>query len=44
MSESFPNKGYFLSQPHQPFFLTGILWAIAVMLIFGLSGVGKQNG
>lgn len=28
---------YFLSQPHQPFFLAGIIWAIAVMIIFMLS-------
>ncbi len=25
---------YFLSQPHQPFFVAGIIWALIVMLIF----------
>ena len=25
---------YFLSQPHQPFFLAGIVWSIAAMLLF----------
>lgn len=27
-------ENYFLSQPHQPFFLAGIIWAVIVMLIF----------
>ena len=30
-------ENYFLSQPHQPFFLAGIVWAIVVMLIYMLS-------
>ena len=29
-----PKENYFLSQPHQPFFLAGIIWAVIVMLIF----------
>jgi len=33
-------KNYFLSQPHQPFFLLGITNAIVMMLIFGLSYKG----
>lgn len=28
------DENYFLSQPHQPFFLAGIIWAVFVMLIF----------
>lgn len=31
---------YFLSQPHQPFFVFGLLWAIVSMLIFSLSHKG----
>ncbi|WP_353662092.1 NnrS family protein [Hydrogenimonas sp. SS33] len=31
---------YFLSQPHQPFFLTGIVWAIITMLLFMLGHKG----
>lgn len=31
---------YFLSQPHQPFFVFGLLWAIVSMLIFALSHKG----
>jgi len=27
-------ENYFLSQPHQPFFIAGIFWAVLVMLIF----------
>jgi len=34
------NKGYFLSQPHQPFFTVGILNAIIMMLLFLLSYKG----
>jgi len=34
------NKSYFLSQPHQPFFLFGLLWAIVSMLLFTLSHKG----
>ena len=30
----FGGSGYFLSQPHQPFFLSGILWALAAMVLF----------
>jgi len=33
-------KNYFLSQPHQPFFLLGIINAIFMMLIFALSYKG----
>ena len=33
-------ENYFLSQPHQPFFLLGILNAIIMMLIFALSYKG----
>ncbi|MDH5465245.1 MAG: NnrS family protein, partial [Thiovulaceae bacterium] len=34
-----PNQkeNYFLSQPHQPFFLAGIFWAIISMLIFTIA-------
>jgi len=28
------DENYFLSQPHQPFFVAGIVWAIIVMLVF----------
>ena len=31
------NNNYFLSQPHQPFFILGIVNAIVMMLIFALS-------
>ena len=31
---------YFLSQPHQPFFLFGVIWAIIDMLIFALAYKG----
>lgn len=27
-------ENYFLSQPHQPFFLAGIIWAVVVMLVY----------
>ena len=33
-------QNYFLSQPHQPFFLFGLLWAIVSMLLFTLSHKG----
>lgn len=33
-------ENYFLSQPHQPFFLFGIVWAIAAMSFFALSHKG----
>ncbi len=33
-------KSYFLSQPHQPFFLFGLLWAILSMVLFILSHKG----
>jgi len=36
-------ENYFLSQPHQPFFLLGILNAIFMMLIFALSYKGILN-
>lgn len=29
-----PKENYFLSQPHQPFFMAGIIWAVIAMLIF----------
>lgn len=34
-------QNYFLSQPHQPFFLFGIIWAIVSMVVFmlGFKGV-----
>ncbi len=36
-----PTKpGYFFSQPHQPFFLAGVVWAILVILQFALSYKG----
>lgn len=31
---------YFLSQPHQPFFLFGVIWAIVSMILFTLSTKG----
>lgn len=34
-----PNN-YFLSQPHQPFFFFGVMWAIVSMVIFTLSHKG----
>ncbi len=34
------NSNYFLSQPHQPFFLLGIVNAVIMMLIFALSYKG----
>jgi len=30
-------ENYFLSQPHQPFFLAGIVWAIVVMVVYMVS-------
>ncbi|ADR35259.1 NnrS family protein (plasmid) [Sulfuricurvum kujiense DSM 16994] len=33
-------QNYFLSQPHQPFFVFGVLWAIASMVLFTLSHKG----
>lgn len=33
-------KHYFLAQPHQPFFLFGVLWAIVSMVLFTLSHKG----
>ncbi|BBG66332.1 NnrS protein [Hydrogenimonas sp.] len=33
-SKKSPLFSYFLSQPHQPFFLTGIVWAVLAMLFF----------
>lgn len=36
-----PNpSNYFLSQPHQPFFFFGVIWAIVSMVIFTLSHKG----
>jgi len=37
------NKSYFLSQPHQPFFLLGLINAIVAMLIFGLGYTGHAG-
>jgi uncharacterized protein involved in response to NO len=34
---SVPKENYFLSQPHQPFFLAGIIWAVLLMLVFMFS-------
>ena len=36
-----PKENYFLSQPHQPFFLFGMIWAIVSMVIFmiGFKGI-----
>ncbi|MFZ2890382.1 NnrS family protein [Sulfuricurvum sp.] len=33
-------QNYFLSQPHQPFFIFGVLWAIVSMVLFTLSHKG----
>ncbi len=33
-------ESYFLSQPHQPFFLSGIIWAVVFMILFLLSYKG----
>lgn len=33
-------KSYFLSQPHQPFFLFGVVWSIVSMILFTLSHKG----
>ncbi|NOQ31050.1 MAG: NnrS family protein [Helicobacteraceae bacterium] len=30
-------ENYFLSQVHQPFFLFGVIWAIALMIVFGVA-------
>lgn len=30
-------ENYFLSQPHQPFFVAGIVWAVIVMLVYMVS-------
>lgn len=35
-----PKQNYFLSQPHQPFFVFGLLWAIVSMVLFILSHKG----
>lgn len=34
------NFSYFMSQPHQPFFLMGIFWAVITMLTFSLGYKG----
>ena len=39
-SLKFPKFDYFLSQPHQPFFLMGIVWAVVSMLPFMLGYKG----
>lgn len=33
-------QNYFLSQPHQPFFVFGLIWAIVSMMLFLLSHKG----
>lgn len=33
-------QNYFLSQPHQPFFLFGVMWAVISMIVFTLSSKG----
>lgn len=33
-------QNYFLSQPHQPFFVFGLVWAIVSMVLFSLSHKG----
>ncbi|MDD3342161.1 MAG: NnrS family protein [Sulfurospirillaceae bacterium] len=35
-----PQENYFLSQPHQPFFVLGVIWAIVTMVIFMLGFKG----
>jgi uncharacterized protein involved in response to NO len=35
-----PSQNYFLSQPHQPFFLFGVFWSVISVLLFGLSYKG----
>jgi uncharacterized protein involved in response to NO len=30
-------ENYFLSQPHQPFFIAGIFWTIVTMIVFGVA-------
>ncbi|MCK5293339.1 MAG: NnrS family protein [Arcobacteraceae bacterium] len=40
MTSTNNNQNYFLSQPHQPFFILGIINAIIMMLVFGLSYKG----
>lgn len=39
-SPSPQKQNYFLSQPHQPFFVFGLLWAIVSMVLFTLSHKG----
>jgi len=34
------SQHYFFSQPHQPFFLSGVLWSVISVLLFGLSYKG----
>jgi uncharacterized protein involved in response to NO len=36
MRTVFAREGYFLSQPHQPFFLAGIVWSVVAMILFWL--------
>ncbi|MDD5211957.1 MAG: hypothetical protein PHV62_06040, partial [Sulfuricurvum sp.] len=35
-----PPKNYLMSQPHQSFFLFGVIWAIVSMVMFVLSHKG----
>ncbi len=40
-ADASPKKqNYFLSQPHQPFFIFGVLWALVSMMLFTLSHKG----
>lgn len=39
-SPSSVQENYFLSQPHQPFFVFGVIWAIVSMVLFTLSHKG----
>ncbi len=39
-SQETKKENYFLSQPHQPFFILGVINAVVMMLIFALSYKG----
>jgi uncharacterized protein involved in response to NO len=39
-SPSAKKQSYFLSQPHQPFFIFGLVWAVVSMVLFSLSHKG----
>jgi len=42
-SQEIKKENYFLSQPHQPFFILGIANAFIMMLIFALSYKATQR-